>query len=305
MRATSLLMCLGTVVVTSAWQCEPAFKGKFCPAAIGGGTEQCLTCAFEKFEAMKGLGCNKDIIQTTCNATNAEWKAVVAPYMETTNTDCDTHSGRCNACLQDESFYTHECYYCYQDNSCYGVGGSSSGEGCDDTVGNYACTSLSKFSGCHCPAHGNNQDDDDDETCNQKLCPPPGSANVECEFCEQIVGFLLDAPSGQDVCDGICDACCEDIPIVGALACEGVLEAVGGCDYIQKEISKYAGEGQCEVCKGIGACNACSSSSDDDDDNNNVRSARVPWGHKYDKFARRALARRFGNSSKWSKYATE
>jgi hypothetical protein len=264
MRTAMILSSfVGVVLAAPSFLCEPAFKKTFCPLAVNEDTSKCLTCAFDKFEEMKGLGCNKDIIQTACNATNEEWKVAVAPYMERTNTDCRTHDGNCADCLHDESVYTHECYFCYQDRRCYGVGGSSNEEGCDDDVGNYACTSLSDYSGCHCPAHDKGQDDDGFETCDQQRCPPPGSKNLECEFCEQIVGYML-SQGGQAACDGLCVACCEEIPIVGPETCDLVLQVTGGCAAIEAAIESAAGLGQCGVCKSLGACSSCGSSADDD-----------------------------------------
>ena len=109
MRANCLIFGLGTAAsVASAWQCEPAFKSKFCSQAVAEGPEKCLQCAFNSYDAMKGYGCNKGTIQSVCNATLAQWTTVVAPYMATTNTDCSTHNRNCNGCLHDESFYTHE-----------------------------------------------------------------------------------------------------------------------------------------------------------------------------------------------------
>ena len=89
-------------------------------------------------------------------------------------------------------------------------------------------------------------------------CPQPGSdTGIECEFCEQMAGYLI-GKGGGAVCDTLCDACCEEIPIIGPETCKAVLDVTGGCDAITDEIEKLAGDATpCNVCSGLGMCDSC------------------------------------------------
>ena len=262
------MMLLLLAALTSAVDdspCESAIRHE-CNAALGGSAVACLTCAWEHREPLKAANCEKLTVQLACNATANDMKEAATPFMDVVNTDCATHNNDCGSCLTDSSWGTHECYYCYQDQNCYGVGGSASEEGCDDPVGNYACVSNSDYSGCHCTSPG----DDDSVTCSPSQCPPPGSDNMGCEACEYVVGTVLDKP-GALVCDTVCDICCEEVPLLGPAVCEAALSASGGCAAINAAIQKAAGIGTpCSICESAGFC-TCGTSA-------GINGTRLPTG---------------------------
>jgi hypothetical protein len=263
-----MLFLLATAALsTSPFLCEPAFTKEFCPDALGAGPEKCLTCAFEHYlQLQDGYACTQGIIQSACGATEEEWNAVVAPYVASSNWACGDYNGACSSCVAATSYWVSQCYYCYQDKKCYGIGGAG-GEACNNAIGDYGCVSASSFSSCQCPTSALGDDDGAGYSCYEEQCPVPQTyQGAMCQMCEYAVqtqmgaaGYFCDA-AGAAAQDGLCNYCCSKVAVVGPMACNAVLSALGSCSAIIDAIVNH-GSSACTACAYLGACASCGPST--------------------------------------------